>query len=60
MLNASPNSIGTISGHSVPVRWYRAHTTYSGTATTCGGSIMVAMTASRARRRPAKRKRASA
>ncbi len=59
--NASPNAIGMISGHSVPVRWNCcAHTRYIGTMTTCGGSIMVAITTPSARLRPRNRNRARA
>ena len=43
MLNASPASIGRISGHSVPVSPALAHIRYSGTVTTCGGSIIMQM-----------------
>ncbi len=60
MENASPNSIGMISGHSVPVRWKRAHMMYIGTIVTCGGSIIVVITRTNASLRPRKRNRASA
>ena len=59
--NASPNAIGMISGHSVPDRWSCcAQMRYIGTITTCGGSIIVAMTTPIAKVRPRKRNRASA
>ena len=55
--NASPNAIGMISGHSVPVRWKSwAQTRYSGMIATCGGSIIVAITTIIATLRPRNRK----
>ena len=45
MENASPNASGMISGHSVPERCScLAQTRYIGMITTCGGSIIVAIT----------------
>ena len=50
-----------ISGHSVPERCScLAQTRYIGTITTCGGSIIVAITTIIARLRPRNRKCASA
>ena len=45
MENASPASIGRMSGHSDPVSPALAHMRYSGTVTTCGGSIITQMMA---------------
>jgi hypothetical protein len=53
--NASPNQLGMINGASEPTSPSFAHSTYSGTIVTCGGSIIatsvIRNTASRPRQR---------
>ena len=41
-----------MSGHRLPVRPRRVHITYSGTDVTCGGSIIMAITARNSRFEP--------
>lgn len=60
MAKASPNSVGMTSGHSEPVSPFRAHIRYSGTVTTCGGSIITQMMTRKSRLRPRKRSLARA
>ncbi len=61
MENASPKAIGMMSGQSEPLRPIcLAQNRYIGMTVTCGGSIIIAMTAISARLRPRKRNLASA